>query len=134
MSTDMNMKKTIRLGFSAALLATVAGCGSSGGGGNAGGILIVGSSTVYPFTTAVAEAFQRANPGTRVTVESTGTGSGMKLFCDGVGGATPDMVNASRPMKRSEYDACVAKGAKQVIEVPIGIDGLTIIEGRDSKL
>ena len=130
----MNMKKTTRLWVTAGLLATVGGCGSSGGGGNAGGILIVGSSTVYPFTTAVAEAFQRANTGTRVTVESTGTGSGMKLFCEGVGGGTPDMVNASRPMKRSEYDACIAKGAKQIIEVPIGIDGLTIIEGRDSKL
>jgi phosphate transport system substrate-binding protein len=130
----MHMKKTASLGALAALVATLAGCGGSSGGGNAGGILIVGSSTVYPFTTAIAEAFQRANAGTRVTVESTGTGSGMKLFCDGVGGSFPDIVNASRPMKRSEYDACVSHGAKQIIEVPIGIDGLTIIEGRSSKL
>ena len=50
---------------------------------------VVGSSTVYPFTTAVAEVFQRANPGSSVIVESTGTGAGIKLFCEGVGGQTP---------------------------------------------
>lgn len=109
------------------LAALVGACG--GGGSNAASQLkIVGSSTVYPFTTAVAEAFQKANPGTSVIVESTGTGSGIKLFCEGVGQAFPDMVNASRQMKKSEYDSCAAAGAKQVIEVPIGIDGLTLIE------
>lgn len=109
------------------LVAAVSACG--GGSNNAASQLkIVGSSTVYPFTTAVAEAFQRANPGTSVIVESTGTGSGINLFCQGVGQKFPDMVNASRQMKKSEYDACSAAGAKQVIEVPIGIDGLTLIE------
>nr|WP_314442493.1 substrate-binding domain-containing protein [uncultured Sphingomonas sp.] len=106
------------------------GLSACGGGSNnaASQLKIVGSSTVYPFTTAIAEAFQRANPGTSVIVEQTGTGSGIKLFCDGVGQKFPDMVNASRQMKKSEYDACQASGAKQVIEVPIGIDGLTLIE------
>ena len=94
-------------------------------------IKIVGSSTVYPFTTAVAEEFQRANPGTSVIVESTGTGAGIKLFCGGVGGEFPDMVNASRPMKASEYADCAKAGAKNVIEVPIGIDGLTLIEAKE---
>ena len=94
-------------------------------------IKIVGSSTVYPFTTAVAEDFQRANPGTSVIVESTGTGAGIKLFCSGVGEQFPDMVNASRQMKAGEYADCAKAGAKQVIEVPIGIDGLTFIEGID---
>jgi phosphate transport system substrate-binding protein len=93
----------------------------------------VGSSTVYPFTTAVAEQFQRAT-GNRVVVESTGTGAGMKLFCAGVGKDFPDVENASRPMKKSEYEACAAAGVKSVIEVPIGIDGLTIIEGKDGQL
>jgi phosphate transport system substrate-binding protein len=115
--------------------ALLAACGSesgSGGGGASGeAIKIVGSSTVYPFTKAVAEDFMRANAGTRVTVESTGTGSGMKLFCNGVGGEFPDIVNASRQMKKSEYDSCVQNGVKQVIEVPIGIDGLTIIQSKD---
>ncbi len=106
------------------------GLSACGGGSNntASQLKIVGSSTVYPFTTAIAEAFQKANPGTSVIVESTGTGSGIKLFCEGVGQKFPDMVNASRQMKKSEYDACSAAGAKQVIEVPIGIDGLTLIE------
>ena len=114
------------------LVAAVAACGQgSNGAGSAAQLKIVGSSTVYPFTTAVAEAFQRANPGTSVIVESTGTGAGIKLFCSGVGSQFPDMVNASRPMKASEYADCAKAGAKQVIEVPIGIDGLTFIEGKD---
>ena len=114
------------------LVALVAACGGSGsGGGSATQLKVVGSSTVYPFTTAVAEEFQRANPGVSVIVESTGTGAGIKLFCSGVGSQFPDMVNASRPMKTSEYADCAKAGAKQVIEVPIGIDGLTFIEGKD---
>ena len=115
------------------LVALVAACGGNGSGGNGGAtIKIVGSSTVYPFSTAVAEAFMKANAGSRVIVESTGTGAGMKLFCAGVGAKFPDAVDASRPMKASEYADCAKAGAKQIIEVPIGIDGLTIIESRDS--
>ena len=115
------------------LVALVAACGGSGssGGGAAAQLKAVGSSTVYPFTTAIAEEFQRANPGISVIVESTGTGAGIKLFCEGVGGQTPDMVNASRQMKKSEYDTCAQNGAKNVIEVPIGIDGLTLIQAKD---
>ena len=114
------------------LVALVAACGSGSGGGAAQQLKVVGSSTVYPFTTAVAEEFQRANPGVSVIVESTGTGAGIKLFCGGVGAQVPDMVNASRPMKASEYADCAKAGAKQIIELPIGIDGLTFIEGRDT--
>ena len=77
---------------------------------------------------------QRANPGTSVIVESTGTGAGMKLFCGGVGANFPDIENASRAIKKSEYDSCVAAGAKTIIEVPIGIDGLTFIEAKGSQL
>lgn len=115
------------------LAALVAACGGngSGGSGSAAQIKIVGSSTVYPFTTAVAEEFQRANPGVSAIVESTGTGAGIKLFCSGVGGQTPDMVNASRPMKASEYADCAKVGAKNVIELPVGIDGLTLIQAKD---
>ena len=124
------MKKML---FALPLVALVAACGGtdSRGGGNAAQLKVVGSSTVYPFTTAVAELFQRANPGSSVIVESTGTGAGIKLFCGGIGGDTPDMVNASRQMKKSEYDSCAAAGAKNVIEVPIGIDGLTLIQAKD---
>src|SRR5215210_7105603 len=112
----------------------LAACGSNGSGGGAHEqIKIVGSSTVYPFTKAVAELFQRANAGSSVIVESTGTGAGIKLFCSGVGQKYPDVVNASRPMKKSEYEACAKSGAKSVIEVPIGIDGLTLIEANSSQ-
>ena len=96
------------------LAATLAACGGDGAGSSATQLKAVGSSTVYPFTTAVAEAYQRANPGSSVIVESTGTGAGIKLFCSGIGSAFPDMVNASRPMKASEYADCAKAGAPQV--------------------
>jgi phosphate transport system substrate-binding protein len=117
------------------LAALLVACGpksGGAGGGSSSDIHIVGSSTVYPFTKAVAEDFMRANPGINVTVESTGTGGGMKLFCAGVGGQTPDVEDASRQIKKSEYDTCVKNGAKTIIEVPVGIDGLTIIEANNA--
>lgn len=120
------------------LAAVLAACGSDGSGDNAGGakqqIKVVGSSTVYPFTTAVAEQFQKDNPNVSMVVESTGTGAGMKLFCAGVGANFPDIEDASRAIKKSEYENCVKNGAKTIIEVPIGIDGLTFIEGKDGAL
>jgi phosphate transport system substrate-binding protein len=126
------MKKSY---FAAAAALALAACGqqSGGGGGGAQGqqIQIVGSSTVYPFTTAVAEQFQRTHPGMSAIVESTGTGAGMKLFCAGVGDQHPDMTNASRRMKASEFEDCAKNGVKQVIEVPVGIDGLALIEGKN---
>jgi phosphate transport system substrate-binding protein len=114
-----------------ALLA-LAACGQNGGGGAAQQIQIVGSSTVYPFTTAVAEQLQRTHPGMSAIVESTGTGAGMKLFCGGVGDQHPDMTNASRRIKASEYQDCARNGVKQIIEVPVGIDGLALIEAKSS--
>lgn len=113
------------------LVALVAACGGGDSKSAGGDIKIVGSSTVYPFTTAIAEMFMKDNAGTRVIVESTGTGGGVKLFCGGIGDKFPDAVNASRAMKASEYETCAKNGAKNVIEVPIGIDGLTFIEGKD---
>ena len=90
-------------------------------------IRIVGSSTVYPFTKAVAERFARANPGVpSPIVESTGTGAGMKLFCGGVGAQYPDITNASRRMKASEFKLCAANGVSQVTEIQIGLDGLAL--------
>ena len=121
--------KKVMIALPLAGLLVACGSNTSGGAGGSGSdIKVVGSSTVYPFTTAVAEDFMRANPGIRVTVESTGTGAGMKLFCSGVGNQFPDIENASRAMKRSEYDDCAKNGARNVIEVPIGIDGLTLVE------
>jgi phosphate transport system substrate-binding protein len=120
-----------RTTFALPLAALLAACGSNGGGGSGSSsndIKIVGSSTVYPFTKAVAEDFMRTNPGINVTVESTGTGGGMKLFCAGVGSQHPDVEDASRQIKKSEYDSCVQNGVKSIVEVAVGIDGLTIIE------
>ena len=113
----------------------LAACGSNGGGDGAAKqqLKVVGSSTVYPFTTAVAEQFQRDNPNVSAVVESTGTGAGMKLFCGGVGANFPDIENASRQIKESEYESCVAAGVKNVIEVPVGIDGLTFIQAKGSQ-
>ena len=131
----MTNKLTIAVAAVATGALALAACGSNKGGvGEAAGgqIRVVGSSTVYPFTTAVSEAFMKANPGTSVTVESTGTGAGIKLFCDGVGASFADAVDASRPMKASEYEACSKNGVKQVIEVPVGIDGLTFIQAKAS--
>lgn len=93
-------------------------------------IRIVGSSTVYPFATAVAEQFARASNGVYLApvTEQNGTGAGFKLFCAGVGGRTPDIANASRRIKPSELADCVANGVNRVIEIPIGIDGLALIE------
>lgn len=114
------------------LVALIAACGGKDSGDGASTrIQIVGSSTVYPFTTAVAEEFQRANPGINVIVESTGTGGGMKLFCGGVGDKFPDATDASRPIKASEYADCVKNGVKNVIELPVGIDGLTLIQAKE---
>ena len=99
-------------------------------------IRIVGSSTVYPFTTAVAEEFGRTGGKTPV-VESTGTGGGFKLFCAGVGADQPDASNASRAIKKSEFDTCVKNGVTDIVELKIGFDGLTIANskaGPDLKL
>jgi phosphate transport system substrate-binding protein len=93
-------------------------------------ISIVGSSTVFPFSTAVAENFGRTSSFKTPKVESTGTGGGMKLFCAGVGVNHPDITNASRPMKASEFDDCQANGVKEVVEVKIGFDGIAIANSK----
>jgi phosphate transport system substrate-binding protein len=98
-------------------------------------IRIVGSSTVYPFTKAVAERFARANPGIpSPIVESTGTGGGIKLFCNGVGAQHPDVVNASRRMKASEYKTCAANGVSQITEIQVGLDGLALATSKATVL
>jgi phosphate transport system substrate-binding protein len=93
-------------------------------------IRIVGSSTVYPFTTAVAENFGKKSGMKTPVVESTGTGGGMKLFCAGVGVDHPDITNASRRIKKSEFENCRAKGVNDIVELNIGFDGLTVAHSK----
>lgn len=95
-------------------------------------ITIVGSSTVYPFATVVAENLSKQGKFKAPKVESTGTGGGMKLFCAGNGIATPDITNASRKIKSSELDSCVASGVFGIVEVPIGFDGLTLANAKSA--
>ncbi len=95
-------------------------------------IRIVGSSTVYPFTTAAAEQFGKASGMKTPVVESTGTGGGMKLFCAGIGEDTPDFTNASRRIKKSEFDDCAKNGVTEVIEIKVGFDGLSIAQSKDA--
>lgn len=114
-----------RLAWVALAAAALAGCDSN----SAREIRVVGSSTVYPFTTAVAEAFVNGGAGRRAPViESIGTGAGMKRFCEGIGRQFPDIANASRRMKRSEYDNCQANGVGEILEIQIGIDGIALAE------
>src|ERR671918_698570 len=101
-----------RLLFAASLLALTAGVAEA-----RDQIRIVGSSTVYPFTTAVAEQFGKTSGMKTPVVESTGTGGGMKLFCAGVGVNHPDATNASRRMKKSEFQACQKNGVKDIVEI-----------------
>ncbi len=93
-------------------------------------IRIVGSSTVYPFTTAVAEQFGKTSGMKTPIVESTGTGGGMKLFCAGVGGDNPDFTNASRQIKKSEFEDCSKNGVTEIVEIKIGFDGLTVANSK----
>lgn len=98
-------------------------------------IRIVGSSTVYPFSKAVAERFSRANPGMPAPiVESTGTGAGFKLFCAGVGPGFPDISNASRRMKLSEFRNCAANGVSQITEIKVGLDGIAVATAKATGL
>lgn len=96
-------------------------------------ISIVGSSTVYPFSAAVAEQFGKKGGFKTPKVESTGTGGGMKLFCGGVGPTFPDIANASRGIKKSEFETCQKNGVKDIIEVKIGFDGIVIAQSKKAK-
>lgn len=89
-------------------------------------IRIVGSSTVFPYTQAVAEEFTNLTGFPAPVVESTGTGGGMQIFCGGIGVDQPDITGASRAMTRSEYDLCQRNGVSDITEILIGYDGLSI--------
>ena len=123
------LKKT----FAMAALASITVTGTLTGVAEARDqIRIVGSSTVFPFSTAVAERFGQTGFKTPV-VESTGTGGGMKLFCAGVGDQHPDITNASRRIKSSEYTMCQNNGVKDIVEVKVGYDGIVVANTKSAN-
>jgi len=93
-------------------------------------IKIVGSSTVYPYAQAVSEEFAQKSGMKAPVLESTGSGGGMKIFCKGVGEGNPDITNASRAMKKSEWELCKKNGVNDITEVLIGYDGLSVALSR----
>lgn len=95
-------------------------------------VRIVGSSTVYPFATVVAERFGKGSKYKTPVIESTGSGGGLKLFCSGLGVKTPDITNASRRIKKSEYEKCTKNGIK-IAEFKLGYDGIVIANSKKSK-
>ncbi len=125
------IKKISLVAISALALAACNDQASTGGaaGGSRQEIRIVGSSTVFPFAKAASEAFAKADPSRKSPVlESTGTGGGIEQFCKGVGAETPDIANASRRMKKSEFENCQKNGVKDIVEVQVGIDGLALAQ------
>lgn len=97
-------------------------------------IEIVGSSTVYPFSIAVAERFGKSTKFKTPKIESTGSGGGMKLFCNGIGAGHPDITNASRRIKSGEFNNCQKNGVKDIIEVLIGYDGIAFANSNEEDL
>ena len=93
-------------------------------------ITIVGSSTVFPFATTVAERFGKKTEFKTPVVESTGSGGGLKLFCSGIGENHPDITNASRRIKASEVEKCAKNGIDEIVEVKIGYDGIVLANSR----
>lgn len=114
-----------------ALLTALPGLALAEGGRDS--ISIVGSSTVYPFSAAVAEQFGKKGKFKTPKVESTGTGGGIKLFCSGIGPQFPDIANASRAMKKSEFENCQKNGVKDIVEVKIGFDGIALAQSKKAK-
>lgn len=138
------MNRVFRLTVTAAVAATLWGCGpaetpdatrtvdqsaaQAGPQAQSGRdyVYVVGSSTVYPFATVVAERFGRSSAFKTPKIESTGSGGGLKLFCSGIGVDHPDVTNSSRAIKQSEVDGCAANGVTEIVEVKIGYDGIVI--------
>ncbi len=125
--------RTAHLGTTAmaAVLAIAAGMPAAAQGRDQ--IRIVGSSTVFPYTQAVAEQFSAMTGNPAPVVESTGTGGGMQIFCSGVGAGHPDITGASRAMTESEYQVCLDSGVDSITEMMIGYDGLSVANSIDGE-
>ncbi len=120
----MTLTRLFSLAAAAALIAGAASARDQ--------IRIVGSSTVFPFSTAVAEQFGRSTGFKTPVVESTGSGGGIKLFCAGVGAEHPDIANSSRRMKAKEFAMCQGNGVTEVVEAVVGYDGIVIANAKSA--
>ncbi len=120
----MNISKLFALTAASVIFATAAQARDQ--------IRIVGSSTVFPFSTAVAEQFGKTTDFATPVVESTGSGGGLKLFCSGVGVEHPDIANASRRIKASEFQLCQDNGVTEVVESIVGYDGIVVANAIDA--
>ncbi|MDZ7747869.1 MAG: PstS family phosphate ABC transporter substrate-binding protein [Halofilum sp. (in: g-proteobacteria)] len=137
------MTPTRTLIVAGAALALLSACTESGDDAGSGGdgsatttrdqVRVVGSSTVYPFSSYVAEELGAISDHPTPVVESTGTGGGMKLFCAGDGLDTPDITNASRPMQPSELQRCQDNGVTDITEAMIGYDGIVIAQAKENE-
>ena len=124
------MKKALILAAATAAVATAGGVSAQGARDY---ISIVGSSTVYPFATVVAEKFGKRTAFKTPKIESTGSGGGLKLFCAGIGVEHPDITNASRRIKKSEVDRCAKNGVADILEVKIGYDGIVVANAKTAQ-
>ncbi len=124
----MFSKQTVKLSLAGAVMAVAAASAQA-----RDTINIVGSSTVYPFATVVAERFGSNTDYPTPKMESTGSGGGMKIFCQGVGLSHPDITNASRRMKVSEFELCRNNGVEAITEFMIGSDGIVIASSREAE-
>jgi phosphate transport system substrate-binding protein len=123
------MKSILRTSFVALCAASLAACGS--GSDTRDSVRVVGSSTIYPFAKLVAENFARSNPNfASPIIESTGSGAGIQLFCAAVGADTPDIANASRRMKASEFQTCQQNGVTEITEIQVGLDGIAFASAK----
>lgn len=122
----MSIKKTL-------VVAAFASVVAAGAAEARDQIRIVGSSTVYPFATSVAETFGKTTSFKTPVIESTGSGGGFKLFCAGVGEEHPDITNASRAVKKSEIERCASNGVKEITEVKVGYDGIVLANSKNAK-
>jgi phosphate transport system substrate-binding protein len=116
--------------LSASVLVLAALSATTAAAQNRNEIRIVGSSTVFPYSQAVAEQFAKNTGAPSPIVESTGTGGGMQVFCGGIGEAHPDITGASRAMRASEYELCTSNGVTDITEILLGYDGLSIAVSR----
>ena len=123
-------KSALSLATAVGAALLLAGCGGAQTASR-DQIRAVGSSTVYPFAKAVADSLAKSGASIKSPIiESTGTGAGMKLFCAGVGVQHPDIENASRRMKKSEYEDCAKNGVDKIVEIQVGLDGVAFAEAK----